>query len=72
MTGLVRDPIIVELLQMVHELRPKHYRCDDDTWYSCPKAPEGCADDSAGTDCRCGADAANKRIDNRLKMLGLV
>jgi len=32
-----------------------HRYCED-SWYSCPKNEEGCADDSQGDDCNCGAD----------------
>ena len=40
-----------------------HYTCDD-SWYSCPKSEEGCADEGAGKDCTCGADAHNAYIDS--------
>lgn len=26
-----------------------HFHVDDDNWYSCPLAPDGCADDRQGT-----------------------
>jgi len=39
----------------------EHYYCDD-RWYSCPKAPEGCADDSQGDECNCGADKHNEKV----------
>lgn len=37
-----------------------HYYCED-SWYSCPLAEDGCADDRAGDKCRCGlADDIDK------------
>jgi hypothetical protein len=39
-----------------------HYGCED-TYYSCPKHPEGCSRDGAGRDCDCGADKFNAEID---------
>lgn len=64
--------VVAELLHIIHELRPTHCWCDGDNWYSCPKAPDGCADDSKGTDCTCGADQQNAALDKRLKELGVV
>jgi len=40
----------------------EHYYCDD-TWYSCPKHPEGGADRSTmGAACNCGADEWNALV----------
>ena len=39
-----------------------HYTCED-SWYSCPKADGGSANISAGSDCDCGADEHNARVD---------
>ncbi len=45
----------------------KHTYCEE-TWYSCPKEEtEGCADESQGTECNCGADGQNAAIDAILK-----
>jgi hypothetical protein len=41
--------------------RSSHYYCDD-SWYSCPKAEDGCANEEAGEDCRCGADEINAEV----------
>jgi hypothetical protein len=38
-----------------------HYYCED-TWYSCPKHPEGCANDGSGDECNCGADEWNALV----------
>lgn len=42
-----------------------HYECED-PWYSCPKSQDGCANDRAGADCNCGADAFNAELDEVL------
>jgi hypothetical protein len=41
-----------------------HYECDD-SWYSCPKSANGCADDRE-TGCNCGLEDANAIIDAAL------
>lgn len=40
----------------------EHYTCDD-TWYSCPKSPEGCANEGNGDECICGADEHNAKVE---------
>lgn len=37
------------------EKRAVHRECED-SWYSCPKSPEGCANPGEGEACNCGAD----------------
>ena len=37
-----------------------HYYCED-SWYSCPKAEDGCANEGAGKECNCGAISNHKR-----------
>lgn len=49
--------------QKLGELRRAHHYCED-TWYSCPKHPDGCANEHAGEECDCGADAHNQRVDD--------
>jgi hypothetical protein len=44
----------------------EHYCCAD-PWYSCPKNPEGCANEKAGTDCNCGLDERIKAIATAIK-----
>jgi hypothetical protein len=39
-----------------------HYYCED-SWYSCPKAEDGCSDENAGDDCNCGADTHNAEVE---------
>jgi hypothetical protein len=41
----------------------QHYYCDD-CWYTCPKHPEGCCDESKGNECNCGTDEYNKKIND--------
>ncbi len=43
--------------------RRSHRECED-SWYSCPKSPGGCSNESEGKDCNCGADGCNARIEN--------
>ena len=44
-------------------LHRRHYYCED-TFYSCPFAPEGCSNDFEDkTKCQCGADEHNAQID---------
>jgi len=39
-----------------------HYYCED-TWYSCPKAEGGSANDAKGDGCDCGADNHNAKVE---------
>lgn len=52
------DPLVSELLET---FAIKHY-CSDDCWYTCPKHQEGCCNDAEGTDCNCGADMHNAKL----------
>jgi len=57
-----------ELVGVLKSLKQQHHYCED-SWYSCPKHPDGCANDDI-TECNCGADEHNKKIDdaiNRIK-----
>ena len=44
-----------------------HYYCED-AWYSCPKAEDGCANETAGEECNCGAEKQNAAVDAILKL----
>lgn len=55
---MARDDLMQQLATLA--LR-KHYYCED-AWYSCPKHPDGCSDDSVGQDCNCGADEHNASV----------
>lgn len=59
-----------ELAAVLREYgRRSHTYCED-SWYSCPKAEDGCADDRRGPECDCGADEHNAKIDALLARLG--
>jgi hypothetical protein len=58
------EKLILELGELAHRY---HYHVDDDNWYSCPKAPDGCLNDAVGTDCNCGADEHNVKVDQIIK-----
>lgn len=47
-----------------------HHWVDEDNWYSCPKAPDGCANDAwpKGV-CNCGADEHNAKVEALLAQL---
>ena len=50
------------VLELADKTRPGHYYCED-TWYSCPNAPEGCCNDEyKDKGCNCGADVFNQQI----------
>lgn len=55
-------------LKVLKNNRQTHHYCED-TWYSCPKHEDGCANDSEGDECNCGADNANIEIDKAIKAL---
>ena len=55
-------------LEALESNRQTHYYCED-TWYSCPKHEEGCANEAEGNDCNCGADEANAVIDAAITSL---
>jgi len=57
-----------QVLEVLNNNRRKHYSCED-SWYSCPKDKDGCANDQAGDDCTCGADKSNVEIDSAIAAL---
>ncbi len=57
-----------QALEALKNNKRTHYYCED-TWYSCPKHEDGCANDSEGDDCNCGADKANAEIDDAITAL---
>ena len=46
----------------------QHRQCED-SWYSCPKSEDGCANDGEGDECNCGADDYNKQLDTLRDLL---
>ena len=45
-----------------------HLYCED-TWYSCPKHEDGCANEAEGDECNCGADDVNAQFDQAITAL---
>lgn len=66
-SDLTRDDLLV-LIGGLRRLRREH-RYVDDCWYSCPKAEDGCCDDSAGDECNCGADIHNALVDELIALV---
>lgn len=52
----------MNIIDEVLSLKIQH-RCCEDSWYSCPKNPEGCANEDEGDECNCGADSHNAKVD---------
>lgn len=60
---------MIEIIEDIKKLAHKaHYYCED-SWYSCPLAEDGCANDSKGKECDCGADATNEKLAVLFKQL---
>ena len=59
--GVMRDALRLAV-------RP-HYYCED-SWYSCPKAEGGCANDACGEECNCGADEHNTKVAKLTRAIG--
>jgi hypothetical protein len=60
----VREGHVVVPRALLESLRRPHLVCDD-SWYSCPASGD-CSNESASTECACGADRTNKIIDEAL------
>ena len=64
---------IKELVKELGKLAKRsHFWVDEDNWYSCPKAPDGCLNDAAGTECNCGADEHNAEVDKLVNKISLL
>lgn len=59
--------VLAEVRAFLESSRKKHHYCDD-SWYSCPRHEDGCANDDL-IDCNCGADKYNMELDIILKKL---
>jgi len=57
LTAWARDAV-----RLLESSRWEHHYCED-SWYSCPKAEDGCANEAQGEDCNCGADQRNAQFD---------
>jgi hypothetical protein len=62
---MTKDEALRLALEALESNRRKHHYCED-TWYSCPKHEDGCANDSESDECNCGADKANAEIDQAI------
>ena len=60
---LFSGPMVRALVLLLAELARRHHHYCEDSWYSCPKHPDGCANDGVGPDCNCGADKTNAEVD---------
>ena len=56
----------MNIVKELERLRRNHKYCEDN-WYSCPKAEDGCCDESEGDECNCGADRYNAILDSIIK-----
>ena len=56
-------------LERLAELAKRSHTYCEDGWYSCPKAEDGCFDDSRGPECDCGADEHNAEVDALMVLL---
>lgn len=58
------------LERMAALAKRSHTYCEDG-WYSCPKAEDGCYNESRGPECDCGADEHNAEVEALLvELLG--
>lgn len=58
------------LIEQLGELAKRGHRYCEDSWYSCPLAEDGCANDNLPKDkCDCGADEHNANVEELLKQL---
>ncbi len=60
-----KDAQIRTLRNALIAVKIPHHVCED-CWYSCPKSGACCDDTADPTECTCGADAHNAKIDEAL------
>ena len=63
--------ILSEVLTFLKKSKRLHNYCED-TWYSCPKHPEGCSGVNQPDECDCGADEYNEQVDALLEKINKV
>jgi hypothetical protein len=51
------------LLDALESFRVRYHHYCEDSWYSCPKHEDGCANEGAGTECDCGMEDRNALLD---------
>ena len=59
--NITKDTALKLAISTLQEARRRHFYCED-TYYSCPKHEDGCADDRQPYICNCGADELNAEI----------
>ena len=59
---------LLEVEEALVKAKRKHIECED-CWYSCPKSEGGCCNEAEPDICNCGADKANKNIDQALAQI---
>jgi hypothetical protein len=59
---MIKDEALKMAIDTLQNAKPRHFYCED-TYYSCPKHEDGCADDRQPYKCNCGADELNAEID---------
>ena len=65
---MTKDEALKMALETLENNRQAHQYCED-TWYSCPKHEDGCANESEGNECNCGADKANAETDKAISAI---
>ena len=64
--------LLGEVRAYLERSRIPHNYCED-SWYSCPKAEDGCANDYLAADeCNCGADEYNNDLDEILHKIASI
>ena len=63
---MTKDEALRMAIEALENNKRTHYYCED-TWYSCPKHEDGCANEYAGEECNCGADETNKEFYNAIQ-----
>ena len=59
---MTKDEALKMAIDTLQNAKREHFYCED-TYYSCPKHEDGCADDRQPDECNCGADKLNAEID---------
>ena len=62
---MTKDEALKMALEALESNKQKHNYCED-TWYSCPKHEDGCANEAEGAECNCGADEINAQFDKAI------
>jgi len=59
---MTKDEALKIAIDTLQNAKRRHFYCED-TYYSCPKHEDGCADDRQPYKCNCGADELNAEIE---------